>query len=148
MTTWEQIHAKFGVTAEAIQLFETELGTLILYIQGANNGWLAVPDPESAQTALDRIERSTLGGLVTTLKKQIGIDQSLVGRFDSALQARNRLNHGFFERHNLKIETDQGRNEMFAELEELHTELFSAWQIARMMMELATTALDGPAASE
>lgn len=148
MTTREQIYAKFGVAAEAAQLFETELGTLILYIQGANNGWLAAPDPESAQTALDRIERSTLGGLITTLKKQIGIGQSLAGRFDSALQARNRLNHGFFERHNFKIETYQGRTEMFAELEELHTELFSAWQIARMMMELATTALDGPAASE
>ncbi len=148
MTTREEIYAKFGVTAEAAQLFETELGTLILYVQGVSSRWRAVPDPESAQAALDRIERSTLGGLIATLKKQVGIDESLAGRFASALQARNRLNHGFYERHNFKIETDEGRNEMFADLEELHTELFDAWQIACTMTALATKALEGLEASE
>lgn len=116
-------------------------------MQGGS-GSCAVPDLESAQGALNSIERSTLGSLITTLKRQVGVDESLAGRFASALQARNRLNHGFYERHNFKIETDEGRNEMFADLEELHTELFNAWQIACAMMTIATKALEGPAASE
>lgn len=148
MTTREEIYAKFGVTAEAAQLFETELGTLILYVQGVSSGWHTVPDPESAQAALDRIERSTMGGLISALKRQVGIDVNLAERFASALQARNRLNHGFYERHNFKIETDEGRNEMFADLEELHTELFNAWQVACTMMALATNALENTEASE
>ncbi len=148
MTTRDEIYAKFGTTAEAAQLFETELGTLLLYVQGVQNGWHVVPDRQSAQAALNDIERSTLGGLISTLKKRVGIDEQLAGRFVSALQARNRLNHGFYERHNFKIETDEGRGEMFADLEKLHTELFNAWQIARTMTELATKALEGAASIE
>lgn len=145
MTTRDEIYAKFGITAEAAQLFETELGTLLLYVQGMQNDWHVVPDRNSAQAALDHIERSTLGGVITTLKKHVGIDEHLAARFASALQARNRLNHGFYERHNFKIETDEGRDEMFADLEELHTELFNAWRIASTMRELATKALEGGA---
>ncbi len=39
MATREEVYQKFGVTAEAAQLFETELGTLLLGAQGVNNGW-------------------------------------------------------------------------------------------------------------
>jgi hypothetical protein len=46
------------------------------------------------------------------------------------LNARNRLNHGFYEKHNFKIQTNEGRDAMIAALEELHEELFQAWQVA------------------
>jgi hypothetical protein len=137
-----------AITAEAAQLCETELGTLILYVQGVSSDWRAVPDPESAQAALDRIERSTLGGLISALNRQVGIDENTAERFASALQARNRLNHGCDERHNFKLEIDEERNEMFADLEGLHTELFNALQVACTMMALATKALENPEASE
>lgn len=54
----------------------------------------------------------------------------------SAVQARNRLNHGFFEKHNFSIQTDQGRHAMLADLEALHEELFNAWQLASAMTQI------------
>ncbi len=49
--------------------------------------------------------------------------------FDST-KAGNALNHGFYERHNFEIQTDEGRDVMIADLEELHKELFQVWRIA------------------
>ena len=96
MAIRDELYAKFGITAEAAQLFETELGTLILSLCG------------------------------------------LESRFSSALRARNRLIHGFYERHNFKIQTDAGRDEMIADLEAIHEELFQAWQVAGVLTEICT----------
>jgi hypothetical protein len=38
--------------------------------------------------------------------------------------------HGFYERHDFKIQTNEGRDEMIADLEAMHTELFNAWRVA------------------
>jgi len=94
MATRDEVYAKFGITAEAAQLFETELGTLILCARGLRNGWHVTPNRERAQVVLDDINRSTLGRLLTTLKKHIELGDDLEDRFASALLARNRLNHG------------------------------------------------------
>ena len=138
MATRDELYAKFGITAEAAQLFETELGTLLLCSQALEHGWHIAPDGESARAALAEIERSTLGRLLHTLKGRVRLESGLEARFESALKARNRLNHGFYERHNFKIQTDEGRDEMIADLEALHDELFHAWQIAGAMNSLVS----------
>lgn len=138
MATREELYAKFGITAEAAQLFETELGTLILCSQALEHGWHVAPDGEKARAALHEIDRSTLGRLLTTLKGRVRLEGGLVDRFDLALKARNRLNHGFYERHNFKIQTDEGRDVMIADLEALHEELFQAWRIAGAMTSLVS----------
>ncbi|WP_159587736.1 hypothetical protein [Chelativorans xinjiangense] len=142
MATRDEVYAKFGITAEAAQLFETELGTLLLCARGLRNGWHVTPDGERAQAALNDINRSTLGRLLTTLKKHIDLGDDLEDRFASALQARNRLNHGFFEKHNFRIQTDEGRDAMLADLESLHDELFNAWQIASAMTTITAQAVE------
>ena len=38
MATREEVYAKFGLTAEAAQLFETELGTILLAREGEERG--------------------------------------------------------------------------------------------------------------
>lgn len=138
MASREELYAKFGITAEAAQLFETELGTLLLCVRGLDNGWHVVPDGESGRDLLRDIDKSTLGGLLSKLKKHVELDEDLSARFASALAARNRLNHGFFERHNFKIQTDEGRDDMMADLEALHDELFTAWQLAGAMTSIAS----------
>ena len=50
--------------------------------------------------------------------------------FLKALKTRNRLIHGFFLRHNFESQTDQGRDEMLADLEAMHIQLYMAWQRA------------------
>lgn len=148
MATREALYAKFGITAEAAQLFETELGTLLLAAQGLRHGWAAKPDGKHARSVLDGINRSTLGGLITTLKKHVEFSDDLEERFASALQARNKLNHGFFERHNFRIQTEEGRDVMMADLEALHKELFNAWRLASAMTALAMQAIERAKARE
>jgi hypothetical protein len=130
MVDRHELYAKYGIAAEAAQLFETELGTLLLGLRGIENDWHVSPDPAAARKALDSIERSTLGRLLNDLSQSIQIDSDLADRFSSALQARNRLIHGFFEKHNFKIQTREGRTEMIKDLDGLHRELIWAWQAA------------------
>lgn len=141
MATRDEIYAKFGITAEAAQLFETELGTLLLFAHGAQNGWHVEPDREAAGAILREIDRSTLGRLLNRLRTCVGWDDDIEERFSTALEARNHLNHSFYERHNFKIQTEEGRDAMLADLVRLHEVLFDAWQMASAMTGLATQAL-------
>lgn len=141
MATRDELYAKFGITAEAAQLFEVELGTLILCARAIEQGWIFEADSAKARKLLGDIDRSTLGHLLRSLKKCVELDDALADRFGSALQTRNRLFHRFYESHNFKIQTDEGRDAMIADLEAMHTELFNAWQIASGMTDTVTAFL-------
>ena len=97
---------------------------------GFAHGWHAKPDGKSALKLQREIDRSTLGQLLAKLENHFGFDDALTAKFSSALKSRNRLNHGFYERHNYAIQTDEGRDAMVADLETLHRELLDAWQMA------------------
>ena len=133
-----ELYAKYGIAAEAAQLFETELGTLLLGVRGLHEGWHILPDGEAARVVLDEIDRSTLGRLLHSLKRHIKIESDLEEGFASALEARNRLMHGLFERHNFKIQTEEGRRAMIADLDALHGELFAAWRAADKLTTITT----------
>ncbi|MCA0050633.1 hypothetical protein LB577_27395 [Mesorhizobium sp. B283B1A] len=141
MATRDELYAKFGKAAEAAQLFETELGSLLLCARGLERGWHHEVDPDDARKVLDHIDRSTLGQLLGTLKNCVSLDYGLVDRFACALKARNRLVHRFYETHGFKIQTDEGRDAMVADLEVLHSELFNAWQAASKITAVATAFL-------
>lgn len=130
MANRDELYAKFGVTAEAAQLFETELGTLILCVRGLEEGWHVVPDSDAAMRLLLDIDRKTLGQLLAKLRESFLFDEDLTDLFDKALNCRNRLNHGFFQRHGYAIGNSEGRDAMIADLEQSHQWLFDAWQEA------------------
>jgi hypothetical protein len=100
--------------------------------QRSGQGWHGKPDGEEAAKLLHDIDRSTLGQRLAKLRLSFSFsfDEALTEQFASALKVRNRLNHGFYERHNLAIQTDEGRDAMFANLSVLHDELFDAWRMA------------------
>lgn len=128
MATREELYAKFGVTAEAAQLLETDLGTILLAVEGWKNGWHISPDSERATEFYERLNRKTLDQLMGDVRRYIQFDDAITEKLETGLAARNRLNHGFFERHNFAIQTDEGRDKMVQDLERLHTQLFEAWQ--------------------
>lgn len=136
-----ELYAKYGIAAEAAQLFETEMGTLLLGLQGLENDWQVLPDGAAAREVLDKIDRSTLGRLLNDLKRYITIEGDLEEVFASALNARNQLMHGFFERHNFRIQTEDGRKMMIADLDRLHGECFEAWRTAAKLTTIITTVL-------
>lgn len=130
MANRHELYAKYGIAAEAAQLFETELGTLLLGLRGVDEGWHIIPDGEAAREVLHEIDRSTLGRLLRSLRRHVKTESDLEEVFSSALEARNRLMHGFFERHNFRIQTVEGRRKMISDLDALHDALFAAWRAA------------------
>ncbi len=133
MVTREDLYKKFGITAEAAQLFETALGNLLLGAEGLQREWAEKPDPSTATSKLENIEKSTLGRLLRMAQSVIDFDNDLITIFGNALNTRNRLIHGFYERHGFQIQTESGRETMVKNLEEMHRELFNAWQLADAM---------------
>lgn len=130
MASRDELYSKFGITAEAAQLLETALGTLVLGAEGLKKGWFEIPNPSTATETLAKIENSTLGRLLKSTQGVVDFDDALIALFQGALATRNRLMHGFFLRHDFSIQTDEGRDAMIDDLEEMHTELFNAWQLA------------------
>jgi hypothetical protein len=131
MATREEVYAKFGLTAEAAQLFETELGTILLAREGEERGWHLKANPEEAAEFYEKLNRKTLGQILTSLRDYLDLDEHVAESFEIALNARNKLNHGFFERHNFAIYADAGRDAMIAELEIMHSQLVEAYEIAQ-----------------
>ena len=141
MATREQVYSKFGLAAEAAQLFETDLGTMALALEGWKNQWHLAPDATKAAEFYERLNRKTLGQLLDGLTRHINFDEAGEAIFHDGLAARNQLFHGFYERHGYRIQTDEGRNKMMADLERLHTLLFDAWQAAQQVAAMLTDTL-------
>lgn len=131
MANREEVYAKFGLTAEAAQLFETELGTILLAREGEERGWHLEANPEKAAEFYEKLNRKTLGQILTSLREYLDLGEEVAESFELALKARNRLNHGFFERHNFAIFSGAGRDAMIAELETMHSQLVEAYEIAQ-----------------
>lgn len=131
MASREEVYAKFGLTAEAAQLFETELGTMLLAREGEERGWHLKANPEQAAEFYERLNRKTLGKTLTKLRDYLDLDEQVAESFELALKAGNGLNHGFFERHNFAIYADAGRDAMIEELDTMHSQLVEAYKIAQ-----------------
>jgi hypothetical protein len=84
MTSLDDVYLKFGETAEAAQLLETELGNILLLIEGSEKGLLEKKDKELARTILKKIERSTLGRLLKSVEKKIGGFEAVENIFERA----------------------------------------------------------------
>jgi hypothetical protein len=131
MATREQVYEKFGITAEAAQLFETELGTILLALEGEKQGWHIAADAKRATVFYEKLNRKTLGELLRSVREYVDFAPDVDAAFEIALAARNRLNHGFFERHNLAIFSEAGCVAMIADLDRLHDQLLAAYNIAQ-----------------
>ncbi len=144
MTTRSELYQKFGLTAEAAQLFETDLGTMLLTAEAIINGWHKDLNQDEATKFYAALSRDTLGRTLGKLRTRVKIAEETEALFKSGLQARNKLNHGFFERHNFRIQTDEGRTLMVNDLEILHMRLFNAWQVAQRLAEALIQLIQTP----
>lgn len=149
MVTRNEVYAKFGLAAEAAQLLETELGSILLALEGEKRRWRVSPNPDEAAAFYEKLDKKTLGQILSAVKSHTKLADDLEAEFQRGLLARNRLNHGFFQRHNFAIFEDEGRGAMTAELEDLHQELFTAYNVAQRISSamiarlLPTRALPG-----
>lgn len=128
MKSRKQIFEKFGVTAEAAQLLETEIGNLLLENEANEQDLFKNLDHLKAQDILNKINRSTLGQLIKKLSVNKAFEQEMLTVLSNALESRNRLLHSFFREHNFRINTDEGRVLMFEDLDKIHTEILLAYK--------------------
>jgi hypothetical protein len=110
MASRDDVHWKFGITAKSAQLLETSLGTLLLGVEGSQKGWHALPQPEKAAADARAHREKHARNVLKKLQELAAFEGDFPGLFLSALKTRNRLMHGFYERHNFKIQTDEGRD--------------------------------------
>ncbi len=136
MATRDDVYRNFGLAAEAAQLFETEILNIFYGASILENDLHKRPDPDRAQAVFQKLDKKTLGALLNKkLKRYLDHVDEMKRIFTSALEVRNRLTHTFFRDHNFAIQNDEGRDVMVAELDALHSELFSAWQLASDVSE-------------
>ncbi|MDL5053301.1 hypothetical protein QQ056_07050 [Oscillatoria laete-virens NRMC-F 0139] len=138
MTTRDDIYHKFGITAEAAQLLEVELETILMACYGLKKELWKEEKKLEANEIYRKIDKSTLGMIITQVKQNVSIKEDTETKLTEALNIRNKLFHSFYLNHNLKIEDQEGRDKMLKDLEEMHEKLFQAYQISQAMAEAMT----------
>ena len=98
MPTLDDVYRKFGETAEAAQLLETELGNMLLITRCIDEGLLEKKNPARAADILDSINRHTLGQLLKSLNNHAQSLDALDMLLVKARDERNRLSHLFYPR--------------------------------------------------
>ena len=130
MPTIEEVYCKFGFVAEAAQLLETEFSTLLLKEDAMAQDLFDNPNPKRSRDILDKINKKTLGRLISESKSKIDSLDSLSESLSVALNERNRLCHSFYLEHNLRLRSkdDSGRKIMMEDLERMHVAILDAYK--------------------
>ena len=126
MPTLDEVYRKFGEASEAAQLLETDLGTLLLEHKCIDAGLLDHSDPERATAIYAQVNRQTLGQLIRSVGPLGDPVDGLEELLRAALVSRNRLVHSFYLHHNLRRNSDEGRDVMLRDLEAIHDDLLEA----------------------
>jgi hypothetical protein len=128
MPTLDDVYRKFGETAEAAQLLETELGNLLLMARCIDEGLLENKNPAHAADILDSVNRNTLGQLLKNLNNCTQSLDALDTLLVKARDERNRFTHSFYREHNFRRNSDEGRALMLEDLEIVHSALLDAYK--------------------
>lgn len=129
MSNLNDVYRKFGEVAEAAQLLETELGTLLLSVYGAENDLFAGDKGELATEIYRKLNKSTLGQVLKQLAKAVGIPGDLELLLANALAERNSLFHSFYRKHNFRRNSEKGCAEMLKDLEQKHETILEAYKM-------------------
>jgi hypothetical protein len=139
MPTLDDVYRKFGETAEAAQLLETELGTMLLSLGAFEEDLLTGMNPSRAGDLLSEIDSSTLGRLLNRLRSKTRFADELACLLSEALEQRNRFSHSFYRQHNFRRNSEEGRGIMLADLESIHESIIKAY---KAVMQLSGIDLD------
>jgi hypothetical protein len=131
--TLDDLYRKFGETAEAAQLLETELGTKLLLARGAEESLFTEPNPARATDLHSTINRHTLGQLLKGLNRTHQSLDALESLLSNAVQERNRLFHSFYRHHNFRRNSNEGRALMLKDIESIHDTLLTAYKAVMLL---------------
>ncbi len=127
MTSLSDVYEKFGEVAEAAQLLETELGTMLLAHECLDADLIQTPDTVKANEIFRRVNKHTLGRLISLLNAKQAAPKVSSSVIEKALDARNFLSHSFYRYHNFRRNSPEGRAIMLEDLRRLHNEILQAY---------------------
>ena len=130
MPRLDDVYRKFGEVSEAAQLLETEVGNILLLIEGAESDLFLGNRQEKAREILRRINKSTLGQVLKRVYQKNRSFEHAGCLFAEALAERNRLSHSFFREHNFRRNSSEGCGMMLEDLESIHETLLKAYKVA------------------
>jgi hypothetical protein len=133
MPKLDDVYWKFGFAAEAAQLLETELGNALIEHGIVEGNLFNQPNANRAADLFRQTNHHTLGQLITKLKAKNQSIANLEGVLARALDERNRLFHSFYRQHNLRRNSDEGRQLMLDDLEAIHNTLFDAYKAVLLL---------------
>jgi len=142
MPTLDDVYRKFGETAEAAQLFETELGNMLLEAHVVEENLVLNKNPARAADILASVNHHTIGKLLTNLKNHTQSLDALEGLLWKAVQERNRLFHSYYRTHNFRRNSEEGRIQMMQDLDVIHHALLDAY---KAVMKLSGVDLEAAA---
>ena len=129
MPRLNDVYRKFGEVSDAAQLLETELGNMLLHIEGAEANLFSGNRPEEARKILRRVNKKTSGQLVKSIRTKNQSLEHAAELLAGAIAERNRLSHSFFRQHNLRRNSSKGCGIMLADLESIHDTLLRAYKL-------------------
>lgn len=128
MPDLDDVYRKFGEVAEAAQLLETELGSLLLDEKFVAAGLITKPDSKLATEIYKSVNQQTSGQLF----KKLRTCGSSLGNFENelveAIKERNRLFHSFYRQHSFRRNSSEGCQIMIDDLEKMHDTILDAYQ--------------------
>jgi len=133
MTKLDDVYWKFGFAAEAAQLLETELGNELVKHGVVEENLVNQPNPSRAADLVGQVNKHTLGQLIAKLKAKNQLVANLEDALARALDERNRLFHSFYRQHNLRRNSDEGRQQMLDDLESIHETLLDAYKAVMLL---------------
>jgi hypothetical protein len=133
MPKLDDVYRKFGDASEAAQLLETELGNRLIEHGIVEENLANQRDPHRAADLFREINKHTLGQLIAKLKTKNQSIANLEGVLAKALDERNRLFHSFYRQHNLRRNSDEGRQRMLDDLDAIHNTLLDAYKAVLLL---------------
>jgi hypothetical protein len=139
MPNLNEVYRAFGFAAEAAQLLETELATLLIENRCGSPDLLTSSDAEQTIRIIEAVNQRTLGQLLKALKATTQSVADLESELSKALRERNRLFHSFFREHNFRRNSEEGRLVMIKDIESIHSTVFKSY---KAVMRLSGIDLD------
>lgn len=144
------LYFEFGRTAEMAQVMEVEAGNLALAFVSLALDPSKITDEERQffREIIDDVNSRTFGNLLRQIRKIGTISDGIEKTISEALEKRNYLVHKFFRSHNLGINSEEGRKEMVAELNEIYESLSRAHATLAGMTQTLNHVFDRPNISQ
>ena len=117
----DDIYTKFGKTAEVAQTLELEASNAILsfIVLFMITDKTTNEEKIKLQKLSEKNDKKTLGNLLGQIKKVVEFNPLAETNIETALEKRNYLIHDFYKKHNFAIHSEEGREQMIADLDDI-----------------------------